>query len=251
MLPKEFKPKGLFDLVRVGKDNDGGYLICKKSFLESNLLFSFGISDDFSFEKQFKDINNCKIIAFDPSSTNNFFIKKILIALLKLDLIQFVKNINNFINFLIFFGQKNCSLIKKKVTMKTNQHFNSISIKDIFNLADKSSKIFFKIDIEGSEYRILDDLINFSKNISGLTIEFHDVDLNINPILDFIKKFDLTLVHIHPNNYSNLGIDNIPTSLELSFSKDPVIIKKTLHFPHKLDQKNNKFSKDIKLIFKK
>ena len=135
--------------------------------------------------------------------------------------------------------------------MKTNQHFNSISIKDIFNLADKSSKIFLKIDIEGSEYRILDDLINFSKNISGLTIEFHDVDLNINRILDFIKKFDLTLVHIHPNNYSNLGIDNIPTSLELSFSKDPVIIKKTLHFPHKLDQKNDKFSKDIKLIFKK
>ena len=135
--------------------------------------------------------------------------------------------------------------------MKTNQHFNSISIKDIFNLTDKSSKIFFKIDIEGSEYRILDDLINFSKNMSGLTIEFHDVDLNINRILDFIKKFDLTLVHIHPNNYSNLGIDNIPTSLELSFSKDPVIIKKTLHFPHKLDQKNDKFSKDIKLIFKK
>jgi hypothetical protein len=89
------------------------------------------------------------------------------------------------------------------------------------------------------------------KNISGLTIEFHDVDLNINRIIDFIKKFDLTLVHIHPNNYSNLGIDNIPTSLELSFSKDPVIIKKTLQFPHKLDQKNDKFSKDIKLIFKK
>ena len=251
MLPDKFKPNNEYELVRIGSDNDGGYLICKKSFIESNLLFSFGISDDFSFEKQFKDINNCKIIAFDPSSTNNFFIKKILIALLKLDLIQFVKNINNFINFLIFFVKKNFSLIKKKVAMKTNQHFNSISIKDIFNLADKSSKIFLKIDIEGSEYRILDDLINFSKNISGLTIEFHDVDLNINRILDFIKKFDLTLVHIHPNNYSNLGIDNIPTSIELSFSKDPVIIKKTLHFPHKLDQKNDKFSKDIKLIFKK
>jgi hypothetical protein len=251
MLSKKLKPSKLYDLIRVGKENDGGYLICKKSSLESNLLFSFGISDDFSFEKQFKDINNCKIIAYDPSSTNNFFIKKILIALLKLDLTLFVKNIINFINFLMFFGQKNCSLIKKKIAMKTNQHFNSISIKDIFNLTDKSSKIFFKIDIEGSEYRILDDLINFSKNMSGLTIEFHDVDLNINRILDFVKKFDLTLVHIHPNNYSNLGIDNIPTTLELSFSKNPVIIKKTLCFPHKLDQKNDKFSKNINLIFKK
>ena len=251
MLSKKLKPNKLYDLIRIGKENDGGYLICKKSFLESNLLFSFGISDDFSFEKQFKDINNCQIIAFDPSSANNFFIKKILIALLKLDLIQFVKNINNFINFLIFFGQKNCSLIKKKVAMKTNQHFNSISIKDILDLDDSSSKIFFKIDIEGSEYRILDDLINVSKNISGLTIEFHDVDLNINRILDFIKRFDLKLVHIHPNNYSDLGINNTPTVLELSFSRNPVVIKKILRFPHKLDQKNDKFSKDIKLIFKK
>ena len=30
MLPKEFKPDALFDLLRVGKNNDGGYLICKK-----------------------------------------------------------------------------------------------------------------------------------------------------------------------------------------------------------------------------
>ena len=251
MLSKKFKPKKTYDLIRVGQANDGGYLICRKSCIESNLLFSFGISDDFSFEEKFKDINNCKIIAFDPSSNNNFFIKKILLALFKLNLKQFIKDIINFFNFLFFFSQKNCSLIKKKVGINTKQSFKSISIKDIFNLADNSSKIFFKIDIEGSEYRILDDLIHFSKNISGLTIEFHDVDLNINRILDFIKKFDLELVHIHPNNYSDLGINNIPTALELSFSRDPVIINNTLRFPHKLDQKNDKFSKDIKLIFKK
>ena len=47
MLPQEFKPKGLFDLVRVGKDNDGGYLICKTSLKESEYLLSFGISDEF------------------------------------------------------------------------------------------------------------------------------------------------------------------------------------------------------------
>ncbi len=56
MLPKEFKPKGLFDLVRVGKDNDGGYLICKKSLKETEYLLSFGISDDFSFEENLKEL---------------------------------------------------------------------------------------------------------------------------------------------------------------------------------------------------
>ena len=76
MLSQKFKPNKLYDLIRVGRENDGGYLICKKSSVETTLLFSFGISDDFSFEKQFKDINNCKIIAFDPSSTNIFLLKK-------------------------------------------------------------------------------------------------------------------------------------------------------------------------------
>jgi len=53
MLPKEFKPDGLYDLVRLGKNNDGGYLVCKNSIDVSNCLISFGINDDFYFEEDF------------------------------------------------------------------------------------------------------------------------------------------------------------------------------------------------------
>jgi len=69
MIPKELKPKSLFNLVRVGRDNDGGYLICKNSLENSSCLISFGINDDYSFEECFKDINNNKIFAFDPTVT--------------------------------------------------------------------------------------------------------------------------------------------------------------------------------------
>ena len=55
MLPKELKPKGLFNLIRLGKDNDGGYLICKHSLEEASCLISFGIDDDYSFEEDFKE----------------------------------------------------------------------------------------------------------------------------------------------------------------------------------------------------
>ena len=73
MLPKEFKPDGLFDLVRVGKNNDGGYLISKKNLEKSEYLLSFGISDDFSFEEDFKKYKNTKIISFDPTVSDVFF----------------------------------------------------------------------------------------------------------------------------------------------------------------------------------
>ena len=77
MIPKELKPSGLYDLIRIGKDNDGGYLVCKNSVYKSDVLISFGISDDFSFEEQFQKLNNVKIFAYDPTTTNNFFFKTI------------------------------------------------------------------------------------------------------------------------------------------------------------------------------
>ena len=35
----------------------------------------------------------------------------------------------------------------------------------------------------------------------GLVIEFHDIDLHIEKIKNFINSFNLTLTHVHPNNY--------------------------------------------------
>ena len=65
--------------------------------------------------------------------------------------------------------------------------------------------VFLKIDIEGSEYRILDQLIENQKKINGLVIEFHDCDLHFDRINRFIQSFELDLVHIHVNNYSYIN----------------------------------------------
>ena len=80
MLPKNFKPIANYSLVRLGKDNDGGYLINKNSIEKTKLLL-FGICDDFSFEVDFKKYNNCPLIAIDPTTTNKFFFKKIIFNL--------------------------------------------------------------------------------------------------------------------------------------------------------------------------
>ena len=250
MLPKEFKPKGLFDLVRVGKDNDGGYLICKKSLKETEYLLSFGISDDFSFEENFKRINNIKIISFDPTVSNFFFIKKIIKNLEKLNFKIFCHNIINFTKFKKFFDNKNNILIKKKIGKGGSLSHEHIEFNEIIKLTNDSSSIFLKIDIEGSEYRILDDIINNNKIIKGIAIEFHDVDLHIDKIINFINKINLPLVHVHPNNYSMYGKDEIASCLEMTFSKNPELINNEVTFPHNLDQKNNPDADDLKIHFK-
>jgi len=249
MLPKEFKPDGLYELIRLGKNNDGGYLVCKNSIEVSDYLISFGISDDFSFEEDFKDKKNIPIFAYDPTTTNIFFLKKILINILKIKLKSLFKSIYNFIKFKIFFNNKNNFFIKNKIGKGGSASFICTSVKEVVKNTNNAAFIFFKIDIEGSEYRILDDIIEYRDRISGIAIEFHDVDCHLDKIVKFIKNINLTLVHIHANNYSEYNYDNIPTALELSFSKNPKMLDRNLSLPHLFDQKNNPDSPDLELSF--
>ena len=249
MIPIELKPDASYDLLRIGKDNDGGYLVCKNCINNSDVLISFGISDDFSFEENFQNLKNIKILAYDPTVTTNFFLKQFLHSIIKLNFIKFYKKLNNYIKFKKFFKKKNNSFFLNKIGKGGSIEYKHISIDKILKLIDNNSKIFFKIDIEGSEYRILEDLISHMKNIEGMAIEFHDVDLNVEKIVNFVRQFEPKLIHIHANNWAEYGENNIPSSIELSFSRNPLFINKNLELPHKLDQKNNPNAEDLKLTF--
>ena len=251
MIPEKFKPNGLYNLIRIGKDNDGGYLICKNNYDESDCLISFGINNDFSFEKEFKNRTEKKILAFDPTTTNNFFLKDIILNFLRFKFTSFFFSILNFYNFKKFFSSKDCLFFLKKIGKGGSINKEYISIDNIFDLCKDKKNIFFKIDIEGSEYRILNDLLKNEELISGLVIEFHDVDLHLDKILKFIDQSKLKLIHIHANNWEDYGQKNIPTCLELTFSKNPTLISEHVDFPHILDQKNNPNVEDIILNFEK
>ena len=74
-----------------------------------------------------------------------------------------------------------------------------------YKLTDNYNKIFFQIDIEGGEYDILIELIKYQNSISGLVIEFHNIDQHIEEISEFIKKFKLNLIHNHINNIGGVN----------------------------------------------
>ena len=69
-LPKIFQPFACEDLIRLGKDNDGGYLVNKEDVMSSKRLISFGIGQDISFETDFINENTVDVIAFDQSITD-------------------------------------------------------------------------------------------------------------------------------------------------------------------------------------
>ena len=210
LLPKLFQPFTCEDLIRLGKDNDGGYIINKLDVLKSNELISFGIGSDTSFEEDFINLNPVNVKTYDSTIELSMF-----------------------------------KHYKENITSK--------NIKSI--LKDTQNKFFLKCDIDGGEYEIFEDLINYSHKMSGLAIELHSISNrdNFNEIMNFISKLDLKLIHSHLNNYSYYIMDEqiyVPDVIELSFSSSiNISYNNNIELPHVLDMPNNQNDHEFKIFF--
>ena len=239
--PSFLKPKKTYELKRIGKDNDGGYLIGSNSIKRTKNLISLGIHDDWSFEKQIFELNNdIKVFCFDDQTSVKFLIKKILnncfFFFFNLQFIKLISSIGKLFEFIYISKKK--KIKKKKIT------FGDLE-KITYNLED----LFIKIDIEGSEYRIFEDLLKIQDKIVCLVIEFHDIDLHMGKIEKFINETKLELIHIHPNNYCSLDQFGNPTAIEVSFEKNPTTVSDLCTIPHNLDQNCNPKGPDININY--
>ena len=192
VLSSFFKFDSANDLVRIGKDYDGGYLVSTVDIDKSEVLIGLGINYDWSFEENFLKHKNVPVFAYDASINKLEILKNIINSLIRL----------------------------KKTTLLywVNVYF--------------SYKQFFRKD-----------------RICCLVIEFHDCDIHLAKIKNFVEEFGLRLIHIHANNFEPMRIyDDLPKALELTFSKNSKV-RKLDSLPHILDMPNDKFAEEIKLEF--
>ena len=246
-LPSVFSHESASDLIRVGRNNDGGYLVSFSDIEKTKVLIGLGINDDWSFEQDFKNIKNVEVFAYDASISQGIFIKKFIKALLKFYRPRSIyKKFLTILSYRSFFDKKSNYHFKKFVGLNfDNDHhctFGSVLEKVAYD------DIFLKVDIEGSEYRFLNEIIANENRICGMVIELHDCDVHLKSIQEFIKSFSLKLVHVHANNCAPIRAnDRLPLVLELTFSKycKEFVIKS---LPHELDMPNNKRQSEIELI---
>ena len=251
-LPDYLFPYEAESLVRVGNTLDGSYLIDKDSVLNSKLLISIGVGWSFDFEKNFLKINNVPLIAFDGAAGIVSTLKKIKFRIKQiikkkerkyfLDSLYFFTYI---FRFYFFFKNFRNSRLKKNYRKFVKKFVGSrefeLSISQIlkkFDSDNKFNKIFFQIDIEGGEYGILEELINHQDLITGLVIEFHEIDEHLNEIKEFINLLNLNLIHTHINNVGGITSEGYPKVIELTFSNCKVN-KKVDKLPHYLDKPNS------------
>lgn len=242
-LPSSFSFKQANDLVRIGREYDGGYLVSQSDVEKSDLLIGLGISDDWSFESDFVKNNDIEVFAYDASVNFRFWLKRVIIETIKNPFNLYI--IKKFFSYKNFFKGKH-KHIKKFVGLNAANNLYC-TFEDVLNETNFKN-IFLKIDIDGSEYRFLDDLIANKHRLTGLVIELHDCDMHLKEIENFIKNFGLKLVHVHANNFAPIRLDDgLPLVLELTFSKYATTLD-TYQLPHKLDMPNNKNEAEINLV---
>ena len=263
MLEKSFNyliPFDEDDLIRLGIEKDGGYVISKKSLEKSHFLLSFGMSNEWSFEEDF--------IKQDSRNLVNIYDHTVGLSDLFLGFYKSIKRIFYFkSNFKNIFNKTKDLLKYLKIQKSKIKHFkNKISNDKL--LSSKSlgesilesnypGKMILKIDIEGDEFEVLKDINLYSEKIHTLIVEFHTLDINLNEFEKLIKDIQKKyyIIHIHGNNHTGCK-NEFPNTLEVTllnikdFFNDNKQTK--LKFPiDKLDFRNHQFKKDLAINFQK
>ena len=273
ILPNFLNPCKFDDLIRIGKANDGGYIVRSQDIANTKNLISLGISFDFSFEEEFvKKNKKINISTYDGSVGFRYYFKRckyrikfFVLKPNKKNFLNVIDGLKSFLEFAIFFKFNLFSRIKhveKFVTsdisvfkdFEKSYGYKPESIKFTDIISKNLSSVFLSIDIEGGEYDLLDQICKYSNNLTGLNIEFHNVQENLEKIETFVKNCNLLLIHTHINNFGPI-IKGIPSVVELSFSRNLEKNKQgnsrlTNYLPIDLDQPNNTNGVDYLVTFK-
>ncbi len=155
----------------------GGFFVCPDYLRAQSIVYSVGIGKDISFDRKIIQNHGCKVFAFDPTPKS----------------IQYLAELNLPSEFIfhpwglaVQSGPQTFYLPKDDRGVSGSREMNHAvdaqksievdmkSLPDLMNLMGHSHIDLLKIDIEGSEYEVIKDVLNRSITINQLLIEFHD-----------------------------------------------------------------------------
>ena len=224
VLPRKYAPTCVHDVIRLGSKFDGGYAICKTSIQNSDFLLSLGMSEDWRFEEDFLDLKYVPTHLYDHTVTRYWLIKNAIKNFVKALLHQYPKenlllSLRALVKYRGFVSQEGVNHYIEKI-VKIKMRSNETSLTDAIERT-RSSRLFLKIDIEGNEYRILDQILESTEKFSGIAIEFHDLDLFEKQFEEFMEKIlvDFRINAININNFGLVPNLGFPPVIEISLSK--------------------------------
>jgi hypothetical protein len=230
LAPIEFE-----NLIRLGHENvDGGYIVPSLLVKQADALLSFGIGTDWLFEEHWFNHNPCVIIhAYDHSTDVH--------AMDEYYQFKYEKFFHN-------------NTVHFKNNIGPYDSLNVVAFDTAIKRIGKEN-IFIKMDIEGSEYEFITNIVAHSDSIIGMVAEFHYIYPRANTtqrqrfvdaIRNLQKKYNI--IHVHGNNFGPVAEDNLPDTLEITFVRKDFCQStkiKSKFYIDNLDRPNNSELKDF------
>lgn len=228
------------DLVRVGRNADGGYLFPKNVLDDVRGCLSFGLGAEWSFEKYLLEMSDGKvtperIVFFDASisiigllKSIGYMARRTFYELrirrpkserkfrpedLKRALIAVVMYLPTF-----RLGKNRLRHIRKFVTYDAKNK-NEISFERALGCREDPQRMIVKIDIEGGEWDLLREVSDVARLADApvLIVEFHDTRRpEFLKVVSMIKAF-FWIAHIHGNTSDRATEEGMPLYLEMTF----------------------------------
>jgi FkbM family methyltransferase len=208
------KPNFIVNKIWFG-NNYGGFYICPNSINENSIIYSFGVGEDISFDLQLIKTFNCTVYAFDPTPKSIKWVELINAPVN----FQFtpigIDDKSDFVEFLLPLNDNNVS---GSIIHQSNVDFNKKiivemkALNDIIQIYNHKKIDILKMDIEGSEYKVLNNILETDVEINQILIEIHE-----RFFLDGKEKTKKLITLLNKHSYKLFAVSD--TKEELSFIK--------------------------------
>ncbi len=155
----------------------GGFYICPDFLNEKSVVYSFGIGEDISFDTAIIKNHHCHVYGFDPTPKSINWIKGQELH----DKFHFYDfGISCTSGFVDFFLPKNpdyvsgSTMVQENIDTTKKVSVEMKSIQAIMNELNHKHIDVLKMDIEGSEYDVIENILTSKISITQILIEFHD-----------------------------------------------------------------------------
>jgi len=219
-IPKIFKGRDFFILpdiriktVTLG-DRYASWTVNPFLLNENSIVYSFGVGDNISFDLALIEKFKCKIFLFDPTPRSIEWLES---QNLPSNIRFFPYGLSNYDGIASFMPPENPKYISYTLINdeKDKKKLINLEVKKITTIMrelghDKIDLV--KMDIEGAEYGVIEDIILSKINVSQVLIEFHHRFPEIG-----IKKTKLSINQLRKAGYSLFHVS--PSGEEYSFIK--------------------------------
>lgn len=155
----------------------GGFFVATGFVNENSIVYSFGIGEDISFDTALLNRYNCKVFGFDPTPKS---IKWIASKGLPEGFQFYDFGIGERTEKAVFYFPKNPNFVSGSVVIQNNVNTSEATevelktLKDTVELLGHTRIDVLKMDIEGAEYAVVENILRSDLQIGQILVEFHD-----------------------------------------------------------------------------